>query len=149
MEVMEDYRYLGNRLGRRCDTEAHYRKRQSGLRFFGKPGSFSVCSRTLHLFRQSVVASATFFAAICWGSSSRKSNFRKLKELIKKAGLCAGGCCGAPGVGRGEDDAKQAAQHKGRQHKSPRQRFHNEAPFDLLLICTHYDVVAIYGVYIL
>lgn len=116
MEVMEDYRYLDNRLGRRCDTEARYRKRQSRLYFFRKPGSFSVCSRTLHLFYQSVVESATCFAAICWGSSSRKSNFKKLKELIEKAGLCAGGCCGAPGVGCGEDDAKQAAQHRGQQY---------------------------------
>ena len=44
----------------------------------------------LHMFYQSVVASALFFVAICLGSSSRASDTEKLNSLIKKAGSVLG-----------------------------------------------------------
>ena len=44
----------------------------------------------LHIFYQSVVASAVFFAAICWGSSLRAGNSKKLNNLIKKPGSVLG-----------------------------------------------------------
>ena len=78
VEVVEGYRYLGvhldNRLDWKCNTEAVYRKGQSRLYFLRKLRSFNVCSKMLHIFYQSVVASAIFFAAICWGSSIRASD---------------------------------------------------------------------------
>ena len=43
----------------------------------------NVCSKT---FYQSVVARTIFFAGICWGSSIKASDTKKLNILIKKAG---------------------------------------------------------------
>ena len=69
VEVVEGYRCLGvqldNRLGWKFNTEALYRKRQSRRFFLRKLKSFNVCSKMLHIFYQSVVFSAIFFAAIC------------------------------------------------------------------------------------
>ena len=44
------------------------------------------CSKMLHTFYQSVVASAISFAAIYWNSSIRATDTKKLRKLIKKAG---------------------------------------------------------------
>ena len=56
--------------------------------FLRKFRSFNVDCKILHIFNQSVVASASanFFAAICWGSSIKASDSKKLSKLIKKAG---------------------------------------------------------------
>ena len=40
------------------------------------------------------MASATFFAAICWSSSIRASDSKKLNKLIKKAGSVLGTALG-------------------------------------------------------
>ena len=45
---------------------------------------YCICSTSLF------AASAMFFAAICWGSSVRGSDFLKLNELIQKAGAVLG-----------------------------------------------------------
>ena len=58
------------------DTEAVYRKGQSRLHFLRKLGTFNVCGKMLHIFYQSVVASAVIFAAISWGNSFRASYSR-------------------------------------------------------------------------
>lgn len=42
------------------------------------------------MFYQSVVESAIFFAAICWGSSIRANDSKRLNKLIKKAGSVLG-----------------------------------------------------------
>lgn len=65
---------------------------------------------------------------------------------MEKAGLCAGGCCGAPGVGRGEDDAKQAAQHRGQQYTA-QTVFSRWGSFRSAVLHSHNDVVTIYDVY--
>lgn len=44
----------------------------------------------LQIFYQSAVTSAAFFAAICWGSSPRASDTKKLNKLIKMAGFVLG-----------------------------------------------------------
>lgn len=94
MEVIEGSRYLGvhldNRLDRICNTEAAYRKGQGKPYFLRKLRSFDVCSKMLHIFYQSVVASAIVFAAICWGSSIRTSNSEKLNNLTKEVGSVLG-----------------------------------------------------------
>ena len=92
VEDVEDYRYLGvvNRLDWKSNTEAVYKKGMSRLYFLRKLRSFNVCSKMLEIFHQSVVASAIFFAAVCWGSSFRASDMNRLDKIIKKAGSVLG-----------------------------------------------------------
>ena len=45
---------------------------------------FLVCSKMLQIYHRSVSASAIFFAAVIWGSSSGATE--KLIKLIRKAG---------------------------------------------------------------
>ncbi|KAI3365884.1 hypothetical protein L3Q82_000871 [Scortum barcoo] len=90
VEEVEDYKYLGvvidNRLDWKSNTEAVYKKGMSRLYFLRKLRSFNVGSRMLEIFYQSVVASAIFFAAVCWGSSIRASDTNRPDKIIKKAG---------------------------------------------------------------
>ena len=58
VEMVEGYIYLDNRLDWQSNTEAVYRKGQSRLYFLRKLRSFNMCSKMLHIFYQSVVASA-------------------------------------------------------------------------------------------
>ena len=74
------------KVGRLTHTEAVWRNGQNRLYFLRKLRSFSACSK---MFCQSVFASATSFAAICWGSRIRASD-TKLTTLIKKAGSVLG-----------------------------------------------------------
>ncbi|KAI3359139.1 hypothetical protein L3Q82_002595 [Scortum barcoo] len=62
----------------------------SRLYFLRKLRSFNVGSRMLEIFYQSVVASAIFFAAVCWGSSIRASDTNRPDKIIKKAGSVLG-----------------------------------------------------------
>ena len=48
-----------------------------------------MCSKMLEMVYQSV-ASAIFFAAVCWGSSIRASDTKRLDKIIKKAGSVLG-----------------------------------------------------------
>ncbi|KAI3354447.1 hypothetical protein L3Q82_018506, partial [Scortum barcoo] len=94
VDEVEDYKYLGvvidNRLDWKSNTEAVYKKGMSRLYFLRKLRSFNMGSRMLEIFYQSVVASAIFFAAVCWGSSIRASNTNRLDKIIKKAGSVLG-----------------------------------------------------------
>ena len=89
-----DYKYLGvhidNRLDWKTNTEAVYKKGMSRLYFLRRLRSFNVCSKMLEIFYQSVVASALFFAAVCWGSSIGAGDTNRLNKLIKKAGSAVG-----------------------------------------------------------
>ena len=62
----------------------------SRLYFLRKLRSFNVCSKMLEIFYQSVVASALFFAVVCWGSSIGAGDTNRLNKLIKKAGSVIG-----------------------------------------------------------
>ncbi|XP_062844747.1 zinc finger protein 420-like, partial [Trichomycterus rosablanca] len=94
VELVDMYKYLGvwldNRLDWRANTEAVYRKGMSRLYFLRKLMSFNVCNKMLTIFYQSVVAGALFFAAVCWGSSLRAGDVKKLNKLIRKAGSVLG-----------------------------------------------------------
>ena len=94
VQVVEDYKYLGvhidNGLNWKANTEAVYKKGMSRLYFLRKLRSFNVCSKMLEIFYQSVVASALFFAVVCWGNSIRASDTNRLNKLIKKAGSVIG-----------------------------------------------------------
>ncbi|TWW77662.1 hypothetical protein D4764_12G0010520 [Takifugu flavidus] len=64
-------------------------KPMSRLYFLRRLRSFSVCSRMLNMFYQSVMASTIFFAVVCWGAGIKAKDANRLK-LIKKAGSVAG-----------------------------------------------------------
>ncbi|KAL3065695.1 hypothetical protein OYC64_015782 [Pagothenia borchgrevinki] len=92
--VVEVYKYLGvhldNGLNWRINTDAVYKKGMSRLYFLRKLRSFNVCSKMLEIFYQSVVASALFFAAVCWGGSIRAGDTSRINKLIRKAGSVIG-----------------------------------------------------------
>lgn len=94
VEEVADYKYLGvvidNGLDWKSNTEAVYKKGMSRLYFLRKLRSFNVCSKMLEIFYQSVVASAIFFAVVCWGGSIRASDTNRLEKIIKKAGSVLG-----------------------------------------------------------
>ena len=79
-----------NRLDWKSNTKVVYKKGMSRLYFLRKLRSFNVCSKMLEIFHQSVVASVIFFAAMCWGSSTRASDTNRLDKIIKKAGSVLG-----------------------------------------------------------
>ncbi|TWW55979.1 hypothetical protein D4764_09G0010290 [Takifugu flavidus] len=63
----------------------------SRLFFLRRLRSFSVCSRMLHMFYQSVsLASTIFFAVVCWGAGIQAKDANRLNNLIKKAGSVVG-----------------------------------------------------------
>ena len=86
---MDSYKYLGVQINNKLDwstnTDTIYRKGQSRLFFLRRLRSFSVCSRLLKTFYQSVVASALFFAVACWGGGIKAGEASKLNKLVKKA----------------------------------------------------------------
>lgn len=47
--------------------------------------SFNVCSKMLHMFYQSVVASAVFYAVVCWDADIKAKFASRLNKLIKKS----------------------------------------------------------------
>ncbi|MEJ4486873.1 DUF1891 domain-containing protein [Enterococcus faecium] len=72
------------------NTDALYRKGQSRLFFLRSLRSFDVCVEIMTMFYQMVVASALFFAAVCWGGSLTDKNTKRLDKLVKKAGSVLG-----------------------------------------------------------
>ncbi|TWW73670.1 hypothetical protein D4764_15G0010660 [Takifugu flavidus] len=94
VELVPSYRFLGvqldNKLEWSTNTDAVYKKAMSRLYFLRRLRSFSVCSRMLHMFYQSVLASTIFFAAVCWGAGIKAKDANRLNKLIKKAGSVVG-----------------------------------------------------------
>ena len=88
IEVVQTYKYLGVHLDHKLDwsvhTDAAYKKGQSRLFFLRKLTSFQVCNDMLYLFYQSVVASAVFFAVVCWGSCMTARDRNRLDKLVRK-----------------------------------------------------------------
>ncbi|KAK5885873.1 hypothetical protein CesoFtcFv8_016968 [Champsocephalus esox] len=80
--------HLDNGLNWRINTV--YKKGMTRLYFLRKLRSFHVCSKMLEIF-SSVVASALFFAAVCWGGGSiRAGDTSRINKLIRKAGSVIG-----------------------------------------------------------
>lgn len=73
-----------------ANTEAVYKKGMSRLYFLRKLRYFNMCSKMLEILYQSVVASALYFAVVCWGSSIGAGETNRLNKLIKKAGSVIG-----------------------------------------------------------
>ncbi|TWW77716.1 hypothetical protein D4764_12G0011060 [Takifugu flavidus] len=94
VEIVPSYKFLGvqldNKLEWSTNTDAVYKKAMSRLYFLRKLRSFSVCSRMLHVFYQSVMASTIFFAVVRWGAGIKAKDANRLNKLIKKAGSVVG-----------------------------------------------------------
>ena len=91
---MNTYLYLGihleYKLGWSANTDALYKKGQSRLYFLRTLRSFKVCSKILRMFYQSVVASALFYAVVCWRGSTKKRDAGRLDRLVRKDGSDVG-----------------------------------------------------------
>ncbi|XP_071398745.1 general transcription factor II-I repeat domain-containing protein 2A-like, partial [Centroberyx affinis] len=85
---VDSYKHLGVQINKKLDwthnTEALFRKGQSRLFYLRRLRSFSVCNRLLQIFYQSVVASALFFAVVCWGGGIkawRRTVTRRIEDI--------------------------------------------------------------------
>ncbi len=58
--------------------------------FLRRLRSFHMCNRLLRIFYQSVVASALFFAVVCWGGGIRAGEASRLNKLVRKASSVVG-----------------------------------------------------------
>lgn len=78
VQFTREYKYLGVYLDSKLDwsrnAEALYKKGQSRLYCLRRLCSLNVCSGMLQIFYQPVVASAIFFAAVCWGSRAKAAD---------------------------------------------------------------------------
>ncbi|KAM3860331.1 chondrolectin [Diretmus argenteus] len=94
VDLVQSYKYLGvhldNKLDWSEDTGAIYKKGQSRLYFLRRLRSFDVRGPMLNAFHQSVVASALFFAAVCWGSSIKAADTNRLDKLLRRAASVLG-----------------------------------------------------------
>ncbi len=94
VDTVQDYRYVGVHLDSKLDwakdTEAVHKRGQNQVYFRWRLHSFNVCSTVLRMFYQSVVASAIFFAVVCWGSRVRAVYANRINKLTRKGGSVLG-----------------------------------------------------------
>ena len=86
--MVESYRFLGvhpNKLDWTDNTNALFKKSQSRIHLLRRLRSFGVCRALLRTFYDSVVASAIFYAVVCWRGGSTDRDKIRLKRLIKRA----------------------------------------------------------------
>ena len=62
------------------------KKGQSCLHLLRRLRSFGMCRSLLKTFNDSVVASAIFYAVVCWGYGSSERDRKRLNKLVKRAG---------------------------------------------------------------
>ena len=67
-----------------------FKKAQSRMYFVRRLRSFTICKKLLGIFYQSVVTSVLSYAVACWGGSTSKGDFSRLKKLIRRAGSVVG-----------------------------------------------------------
>ncbi|KAK3516898.1 hypothetical protein QTP70_028267, partial [Hemibagrus guttatus] len=63
---------------------------QSRLYFLRRLASFNICKKLLHMLYQTVVVSALFYVAVCWGGSIKKKDSSCLDKLMRKTGSIVG-----------------------------------------------------------
>lgn len=87
IEMVEDYRCLGVHTGSKLNwktiTKLCTRRGWAASIFWGN-WDFDACSRILDIFYQSVVASALFYAVVCWGGSIGGGNTNRINKRIRK-----------------------------------------------------------------
>ncbi|XP_054866081.1 uncharacterized protein LOC129348770 [Amphiprion ocellaris] len=90
IDMVDTYKYLGVHLNNKLDwthnTEVLYKKGQSRLHLLRRLRSFGVCRTLLRTFYDSVVASAIFYAVVCWGAGSTERDRKRLNRLVRRAG---------------------------------------------------------------
>ena len=104
IETVQTCKYLGvlldNKLEWSANIEAVYKRGQSRLFFLRRLRSFNVSSDMMCMFYHTIIESALFYAAVCWGSCSTDKNCRRLDKLVKKGWFCCrqkarlSQCCG-------------------------------------------------------
>ena len=89
IEIVGEYKYLGVHLNNKLDwttnTDVLYRKGQSRLHLLRRLRSFGVCRTLLRTFYDTVVASAIFYAVVCWGCGSTERDRKRLNKLVRRA----------------------------------------------------------------
>ena len=80
IDMVDSFKCLGVHLNNKLDwtdnTNALYRKGQSRLHLLRRLRSFGVCRALLRTFYDTVVASAVFYARVCWGGAARTETGR-------------------------------------------------------------------------
>lgn len=79
------YLSAANWLDWMAKTDALYKSGQSCLYFIRSLASFNICKELRQMFYQTVMASALFFAVVCWGSSISKRDATWLDILASVA----------------------------------------------------------------
>ena len=96
---------------------AHFIKGQSRLFLLKKLMSFGVQGALLRTFYDSVVASAIFFGVVCWSSSIKAADRKRLNKLIKRASSVPGSSLHpAEGVGDRRMIAKLSSMLENTSH---------------------------------
>ncbi|XP_051788716.1 uncharacterized protein LOC127529381 [Erpetoichthys calabaricus] len=94
VQRVQTYKYLGVQLDDKLDwtvnTDALCKRGQSRLYCLRRLASFNICNKMLQMSYQTVVASALFYAVVCWGGSIKKRDASRLDKLVRKAGSIAG-----------------------------------------------------------
>ena len=92
--MVETYKYLGVHLNNKLDwsdnTDVLYKKGQSRLHLLRRLRSFGVCRTLLRTFYDTVVASAIFYAVVCWGGGCTERDRNRLNKLVKRASSVVG-----------------------------------------------------------
>ena len=86
--------YLGVHLNKKLDwttnTDVRYKKGQSRLHLLRGLRSVGVCRTLLRTFYDSVVASALFYALVCWGGGRTDRDRRRNDKLVRRSGFVLG-----------------------------------------------------------
>lgn len=94
IEVVESFKYLGVHINNKLDwshnTQALYKKSLSRLHLLRRLRSFGVSRPLLKTFYHSIVASALFYATVCWAPGSTERDKNKLNRLVKRASSVLG-----------------------------------------------------------
>ncbi|XP_031172325.2 uncharacterized protein LOC116062024 [Sander lucioperca] len=89
IEMVETYKYLGVHLNNKLDwsknTDVLYKKGQSCLHLLRRLSFFGVCRTLLKTFYDTEVASAIFYAVVCWEPGSPERDRKRLNRLVKRA----------------------------------------------------------------
>ena len=90
IEILEVYKYLcvhiNNKLDWTHNTDVLYKKGQSRLHLLRRLRSLGVCRTLLKTFYDSAVASAIFYAVVCWSCGSSERHRKRPNKLVKRAG---------------------------------------------------------------
>ncbi|TWW65078.1 hypothetical protein D4764_22G0007250 [Takifugu flavidus] len=94
IDVVESYKYLGVHLNNVLDwthnTDALVKKGNSRLFLLRRLRSFGVQGPLLRTFYDSVVGSAIFYGIVCWSSSIRDRDRKRMDRLVRRASSILG-----------------------------------------------------------